>query len=87
MMVAGACIGSLQVAQTTMLQSATTDDERGRVAATYYTVTLGIRPLSFLAVGALATAVDIRLLFVILGVFALFIGLGLYRMRDVREHH
>jgi MFS family permease len=87
MMVAGACIGSLQVAQTTMLQSATADDERGRVSATYYTVTLGIRPLSFLAMGALATAVDIRLLFVTLGVFALVMGIGLSRLREVREQH
>jgi DHA3 family macrolide efflux protein-like MFS transporter len=86
MAVAGTCIGSLNVAQTTMLQSNTTDEERGRVSATYYTFTLGVRPFGFLAMGALATAVDIRLLFVVLGIFALAVGAILFRSQEVREH-
>jgi MFS family permease len=87
MMIAGTCIGSLNVAQATMLQDATSDDERGRVSATYFTSTLGIRPLSFLAMGALASAVDIRLLFTALGVFAVALGAMLYRIPKVRDHH
>jgi hypothetical protein len=71
-----------------MLQSATTDDERGRASAAYYTATLGVRPVSFLVMGALAETVnDIRFLFVGLGVLALGVGGVLYRTREVREHH
>ena len=87
MALAGVCIGSLNVGQTTMLQSATTDEERGRVSATYYTATLGVRPLSFLGMGALASAVDdVRILFVALGISALTIGAYLARVADVRDH-
>ncbi|MPZ50754.1 MAG: MFS transporter [Dehalococcoidia bacterium] len=87
MVIAGAAIGSLNVAQTTMLQSSTTDEERGRVSATYFTATLGVRPFSFLVMGALASAIDIRFLFVALGVMALTLGGFLYRLPEVREHH
>jgi hypothetical protein len=86
MVIAGGAIGALNVAQTTMLQSSTTDEERGRVSATYFTSTLGIRPFSFLAMGALASAVDIRLLFAGLGVLAIMLGAFLYRLPEVREH-
>jgi MFS family permease len=87
MTIAGVAIGSLNVAQTTMLQSSTTDDERGRASATYYTATLGVRPFGFLAMGVLAESIDIRLLFVGLGLLALALGALLYRMPEVREHH
>lgn len=87
MVIAGIAIGSLNVAQTTMLQDATTDEERGRVSATYFTMTLGVRPLSFLAVGALAEMVDVRFIFVALGLAALSLGGFLSRMKQVREHH
>lgn len=86
MLIAGLCIGSLNVAQTTLLQESTTDEERGRVSAAYYTATLGVRPFAFLAMGALAEAVDIRWLFVFLGVIALIVGGMLAREREVREH-
>jgi hypothetical protein len=86
MIVAGACIGSLQVGQTTMLQSASSDEERGRVSATYFTATLGVRPISFLAMGALAEAVDIRLLYAVLGMAAIALGVSLSRVKEVREH-
>jgi MFS family permease len=87
MFVAGTCIGLLNVAQTTMLQAATTDEDRGRVSATYYTATLGIRPLAFLAMGAFAEAVDIRYLFVFLGLVAVSLCAYLVRLPEVREHH
>ena len=86
MVVAGTIIGGLNVAQTSMLQSSTTDDERGRVSATYFTFTLGVRPFSFLVVGALASAIDIRLLFVALGMMVLALAAVLYRIPEVREH-
>ena len=85
MAIAGGCIGSLNVAQTTMLQSSTTDEERGRVSAAYYTFTLGVRPFGFLTMGALASAVDIRFLFVALGVLALMISGVLFRIPEVRK--
>jgi MFS family permease len=87
MLIAGIAIGSLNVAQTSMLQSSTTDDERGRVSAAYYTFSLGVRPFGFLAMGALASTVDIRILFTVLGVLALAVGAALLPLREVREHH
>lgn len=87
MILAGACIGSLNVAQTTMLQSSTTDEERGRVSASYFTATVGVRPLSFLAVGALASGIDIRVLFSVLGLAAVGLGALLWRVPEVRDHH
>jgi MFS family permease len=86
MYVAGTCIGLLNVAQTTMLQDATTDEDRGRVSATYYTATLGIRPLAFLVMGAFAEAIDIRYLFVFLGLVAVSLCGYLVRLPEVREH-
>jgi predicted MFS family arabinose efflux permease len=86
MFIAGTCIGLLNVAQTTMLQDATTDEDRGRVSATYYTATLGVRPLAFLAMGAFAEAVDIRYLFVFLGLVAVTLCGYLFRLPEVREH-
>jgi MFS family permease len=85
MAVAGGALGTLNVAQTTLIQGATTDEERGRVSATYYTATLGVRPFAFLVMGILASAVDIRLLFVVLGILALALGAGLNRSKEVRE--
>ena len=86
MFIAGTAVGSLNVAQITLIQGSTSDDERGRVSATYYTATLGVRPVGFLAMGALASAVDIRFLFVALGVMALLVGIVLSQIREVREH-
>jgi hypothetical protein len=75
----------MNVAQTTLLQGSTTDEERGRVSATYYTATLGVRPIGFLTIGILASAVDIRYLFVMLGSLALVLGLILNRSDEVRH--
>jgi MFS family permease len=85
MAIAGVAIGSLNVAQTTMLQGSTTDEERGRVSATFFTATLGVRPFSFLVVGALAETFDIRFMFLALGIMALLVGIFLARMHEVRE--
>jgi MFS family permease len=87
MVIAGTAVGALNVAQTTMLQSATSDEERGRASATFFTTTLGVRPFSYLIMGALASAVDIRFLFVALGVITLLLGAFLLRLPEVREHH
>jgi DHA3 family macrolide efflux protein-like MFS transporter len=85
MAVAGTCLGTLNVAQTTLIQGSTTDEERGRVSATYYTSTLGVRPFAFLIMGILASAVDIRLLFVFLGCMAVMLAFLLNRSSEVRE--
>jgi MFS family permease len=87
MVFAGTAIGTLNVAQMTMLQGATTDEERGRVSATYFTLTYGVRPFGFLFMGVMAGAADIRWLFVALGVVALIIGGVLVRSREVQETH
>jgi MFS family permease len=84
MTVAGFAIGSLNVAQTTLLQSATSDEERGRVSATYFTFTLGVRPFGYLLMGLMASAVDVRFLFVALGALALIVAGALARMPEVR---
>ncbi len=87
MVVAGGAIGTLSVAQATLLQGSTTDEERGRISATYYTATLGVRPIGFLLMGILASAVDIRILFSSLGVLALALGIVLNRSEEVRKAH
>jgi MFS family permease len=87
MAIAGACLGALNFAQTTMVQGATSDEERGRVSATYFTATLGARPFGFLVMGALASAVDIRFLFLSVGILALLIGGVLVRLPEVRQAH
>ncbi|HEY7465634.1 MAG TPA: MFS transporter, partial [Dehalococcoidia bacterium] len=40
LLIAGTAIGSLNVAQINMLQTSTTDEDRGRVSAAYYSATL-----------------------------------------------
>jgi MFS family permease len=85
MLIAGLSIGFLNVAQATMLQTSSSDEERGRVSATYYTATLGARPLAFLAIGAVAGAVDIRILFLMIGMLTLTLGAGLSRIPEVRQ--
>jgi MFS family permease len=85
MFLAGTAIGTLNVAQTTLLQGSTTDEERGRISATYYTATLGVRPPGFLLMGLLASAVDIRILFSVVGCFALGLGVVLSRSEEVRR--
>ncbi|HXH23388.1 MAG TPA: MFS transporter [Dehalococcoidia bacterium] len=85
MALAGVAIGTLNVCQTTLLQGATTDDERGRISATYYTATLGVRPPGFLLMGILASAIDIRVLFSLVGSMALVLGLVLSRSEEVRR--
>jgi hypothetical protein len=85
MALAGFAIGTLNVCQTTLLQGATTDDERGRISATYYTATLGVRPPGFLLMGVLASAIDIRVLFSVVGSMALALGLVLSRSEEVRR--
>jgi len=87
MALAGGAVGSLNVAQTTLLQGSTTDEERGRVSATYYTATLGVRPFSFLIIGAAAEVVDIRFLFVALGLLALAVGYALLASDEVKAAH
>jgi MFS family permease len=85
MFLAGAAIGTLNVAQTTLLQGSTTDEERGRISATYYTATLGVRPPGFLLMGLLASTVDIRILFSLVGCLALGLGIVLSRSEEVRR--
>lgn len=83
---AGTAIGALNVAQINMLQTSTTEDNRGRVAAAYYTGTLGMRSLGYLAVGALVAPIGVQALFLIFGLIVLALGTYLSRIQEVREH-
>jgi MFS family permease len=86
LVVAGIAIGSLNVSQINMLQTSTTDEERGRVSAAYYSVTLGVRTLGYLFAGALVAPLGIQPLFVVFGVIVLGVGGLLTRIPEVRNH-
>jgi len=87
LVIAGVSIGSLNVGQVNMLQTSTTDEERGRVSAAFYSVTLGVRTLGYFAAGALVAPAGVQLLFVGFGVVVLCVGVFLARIPEVREHH
>jgi MFS family permease len=86
MFLAGTAIGALNVAQINMLQTSTTEDNRGRVGAAYYTGTLGVRSLGYLAVGALVAPIGVQALFVMFGVIVLAVGVYISRSEEVRTH-
>jgi hypothetical protein len=69
-----------------MLQTSTTDEDRGRVSAAYYSATLGVRTLGYFAAGALVAPVGIQPLFVVFGSVVLAVGVFLSRIPEVREH-
>jgi MFS family permease len=87
LVIAGSAIGSLNVAQINMLQTSTTDDERGRVSAAYYSATLGVRTLGYFLAGALVAPAGVQPLFVAFGIVVLCVGLFIWRIPEVREHH
>jgi len=86
LVIAGVAIGALNVGQINMLQTSTTDEERGRVSAAYYSVTLGVRTLGYLFAGALVAPLGIQPLFVVFGAIVLGVGLFLTRVPEVRDH-
>ncbi len=86
MFLAGTAIGALNVAQINMLQTSTTEDNRGRVAAAYYTGTLGVRSLGYLAVGALVAPLGVQALFVLFGMSVVGVGAYISRIEEVRTH-
>ena len=86
MVIAGVAIGSLNVAQINMLQTSTTDDERGRVSAAYYSATLGVRTIGYFSAGALVAPFGIQPLFAAFGVIVLCVGAFLTRIPEVRQH-
>jgi MFS family permease len=86
LVIAGIAIGSLNVGQINMLQTSTTDEERGRVSAAYYSVTLGVRTVGYAVAGALVAPLGIQPLFVVFGVLVLAVGLFLTRVPEVRNH-
>jgi MFS family permease len=86
MFFAGISIGALNVAQINMLQTSTTEDNRGRVGAAFYTGTLGVRSLGYLMVGALVAPLGVQALFVIFGLIVLGVGVIIARVEEVRTH-
>jgi MFS family permease len=86
MFFAGTSIGALNVAQINMLQTSTTEDNRGRVGAAFYTGTLGVRSLGYLAVGALVAPLGVQALFVLFGLIVLTVGVLISRVEEVRTH-
>ncbi len=87
LLIAGTAIGSLNVAQINMLQTSTTDEERGRVSAAYYSATLGVRSLGYFFAGALVAPFGIQPMFVVFGFIVLAVGVVIWRIPEVREHH
>ncbi len=87
LVIAGTAIGSLNVAQINMLQTSTTDEERGRVSAAFYSATLGVRTLGYFLAGALVAPIGVQPLFVVFGVMVLAVGFFIWRIPEVREHH
>jgi MFS family permease len=87
LLIAGSAIGALNVAQVNMLQTSTTDEDRGRVSAAFYTATLGVRPFGYLAAGVLAAPVGVQPLFVAFGIIVLAVGVFLSRVPEVMAHH
>jgi uncharacterized integral membrane protein len=74
------------VAQISMLQSSTTDEERGRVSAAYYSATLGVRTLGYFSAGALVAPLGVQPLFVVFGGIVLGLAAFLSRIREVRDY-
>ena len=86
MFVAGVCLGALNVAQVNMLQTSTTDEERGRVSAAYYSASIGVRTLGYISAGALAAPIGVQPLFVIFGLVVLSVAGFLSRIQEVWDH-
>ncbi len=86
LVIAGTAIGSLNVAQINMLQTSTTDEERGRVSAAFYSATLGVRTLGYFFAGALVAPIGVQPLFVVFGAFVLGVGFFIWRIPEVRDH-
>jgi MFS family permease len=86
MFFAGTAIGALNVAQINMLQTSTTEDNRGRVAAAFYSGTLGVRSLGYLAVGSLVAPLGVQALFVMFGMLVIAVGVVISRIEEVRTH-
>jgi MFS family permease len=84
--IAGIAIGLLNVSQVNMLQTSTTDEERGRVSAAYYSATLGVRTVGYFLAGVLVAPLGVQPLFVVFGVLVLAVGAALYREPVVRSH-
>ncbi len=86
MTLAGTAIGALNVAQINMLQTSTTEDNRGRVAAAYYSGTLGVRSLGYLIVGALVAPFGVQALFLFFGLAVVGVGAYISRIEEVRSY-
>jgi MFS family permease len=86
LIIAGISIGLLNVSQVNMLQTSTTDEERGRVSAAYYSATLGVRTVGYFLAGVLVAPLGVQPLFVVFGLLVLAVGAMLYREPVVRNH-
>jgi MFS family permease len=73
------------IAVDTYLQDVVPEQLRGRVFGTRFTLTQGVYALSVLAGGALATAVDVRVLFIVAGLLIALPALAGLWVREIRE--
>jgi MFS family permease len=73
------------IAIDTYLQEAVPEQLRGRVFGTRFTLTQGIYALAVLAGGALATVVDVRVLFIVCGLLIAVPALAGLFVREIRE--
>ena len=61
-------------------------DNRGRVAAAFYSGTLGVRSLGYLAVGSLVAPLGVQALFLLFGLLVVAVGVAIARIEEVRTH-
>ena len=73
------------IAVDTYLQDVVPEQLRGRVFGTRFTLTQGTYALSVLAGGALATVVDVRVLFIVAGLLIALPALAGLLVREIRE--
>jgi MFS family permease len=73
------------IAIDTYLQDVVPEQLRGRVFGTRFTLTQGVYALSVLLGGALATVVDVRILFIVCGLLIALPALAGLFVRDIRE--
>lgn len=83
-LIGGAAIGSMEIAQSTILQRESTDELRGRVFALYGSVSQGGRAVSVALAGAVSEWAGLRPMFYVTGILTVLCAVALASSRTVR---
>lgn len=81
----GACIACASITAQTIVQEQSADEFRGRVYASYDSLTQMGRPLSLVLGGFAADLLGVRLVFVLVGVLAILAAMPVLAVRSLRE--